>query len=383
MVLGFFKRKKNTTQNEVATEKVLQQSVTQAGSVDSAASDIPETTTITEVVAKEDEAVNSLSDTVPTFIAETTVENKPLQKTSWSERLRSGLSKTRNNLGKRLLGVFGGGKIDEDLYEELESTLLLADIGYKATTKLLEQIRKKVSLKGLKDANELRSALKESIAELLLPIEKPLMVETHQPFIIMLVGVNGAGKTTTIGKLTKYFQAQGKSVMLAAGDTFRAAAREQLMEWGKRNNVTVISQQGGDPAAVCFDAISSARANKVDIVLADTAGRLPTQLNLMEEIKKVKRVIGKALDGAPHEILLVLDSNIGQNALNQVCVFDDALGVTGLVLTKLDGTAKGGVICAIAAERPIPLRFIGVGERVDDLRPFGAVDYIDALFDEV
>lgn len=380
MVLGFFKRKKNTTQNEVATDEVADKSASQTTLVDNNIADAPsKVAAVIEVVAKENEAVNPPN----TSTAETTVEDKqPSPKTSWSERLRSGLSKTRNNLGKKLLGVFGGGKIDEELYEELETTLLSADIGYKATTKLLEQIRKKVSLKGLKDASELQNALKESIAELLLPIEKPLMIETHHPFIIMLVGVNGAGKTTTIGKLTKYFQAQGKSVMLAAGDTFRAAAREQLMEWGKRNNVTVISQQGGDPAAVCFDAISSARANKIDIVLADTAGRLPTQLNLMEEIKKVKRVIGKALDGAPHEILLVLDSNIGQNALNQVCVFDDALGVTGLVLTKLDGTAKGGVICAIAAERPIPLRFIGVGEKVDDLRPFGAIDYIDALFDE-
>lgn len=307
------------------------------------------------------------------------VNNGP--KMSWAQRLKQGLAKTRDSFGKKILGVFGGGKIDEGLYEELETILLGSDIGFPATNRLLEQIRKKVSLKGLKDSSELKAVLKDSIIELLAPIEKPLLTSGHKPFVIMMVGVNGAGKTTSIGKLAKYFQAQGQSVMLAAGDTFRAAAREQLIEWGSRNNVSVVSQQGGDSAAVCYDAIQSAIAQKIDIVLADTAGRLPTQLNLMEEIKKVKRVIGKALDGAPHEVLLVLDSNIGQNALNQVRAFDDALGLTGLVLTKLDGTAKGGVICAIARERPIPLRFIGVGETIDDLRPFKANDYADALFD--
>ncbi len=302
-------------------------------------------------------------------------------KLSWTERLRSGLSKTRDTFSKKLLGVFGGGKIDESLYEELEAILLSSDMGLPATTELLNQIRNKVRLRDLKDGAQLKIALQESIAEVLLPIEKPLQTDGHKPFVIMLVGVNGAGKTTSIGKLAKYFQDQGKSVLLAAGDTFRAAAREQLIEWGSRNNVTVISQAGGDSAAVCFDAIQSAIANKIDIVIADTAGRLPTQLNLMEEIKKVKRVIGKALDGAPHEVLLVLDSNIGQNALNQVRAFDDALTLSGLVLTKLDGTAKGGIICAIARERPIPLRFIGVGETIDDLRPFNAADYARAIFD--
>lgn len=302
-------------------------------------------------------------------------------KSSWVQRLKNGLSKTRDNFSKKLLGVFGAGKIDAAVYEELEEVLLSSDVGVSATKYLLDLIQKKVSLKGLKDKAELKNTLKDSMVELLQPIEKSLEVSTHKPFIIMLVGVNGAGKTTSIGKLAKYFQNQGKSVMLAAGDTFRAAAREQLIAWGERNNVTVVSQQSGDSAAVCFDAINSAIANKIDIVLADTAGRLPTQLNLMEEIKKVKRVINKAQTAAPHEILLVLDSNIGQNGLNQVRAFDDALGLTGLVLTKLDGTAKGGVICAIARERPIPLRFIGVGEAIDDLRPFSAVDYVDALVD--
>ncbi|MDQ5921878.1 MAG: fused signal recognition particle receptor [Pseudomonadota bacterium] len=319
-------------------------------------------------------------------IENSTLENSSVDNgavVSWSERLRHGLSKTRNGLGKKLLGIFGQGKIDDEIYEELETILLSSDMGVDATKNLLEEVRKKVSLKGLKERDELRDVLKSSIFELLKPLQQPLKlnVSDHKPYVIMLVGVNGAGKTTSIGKLAKYFQGQGKSVMLAAGDTFRAAAREQLMEWGQRNNVTVVSQDGGDSAAVCFDALQSAITKKIDIVLADTAGRLPTQLNLMEEIKKVKRVINKALDGAPHEVLLVLDANIGQNALNQVKEFDDALGLTGLVLTKLDGTAKGGVICAIASVRPIPLKFIGVGEAIDDLRPFYASDYVNALFE--
>lgn len=306
---------------------------------------------------------------------------QPQRKLSWAARLKQGLSKTRDALGKKLLGVFGGGQIDDDLYDDLESILLTSDVGIAATTHLLDDVRKKVSLRGLKDGSELKKALTDSLSEMLLPIEKPLVTGGHTPFVIMMVGVNGAGKTTSIGKLAKYFQQQDKSVMLAAGDTFRAAAREQLIEWGKRNNVTVVAQQSGDSAAVCYDAIQSAISKKIDIVLADTAGRLPTQLNLMTEIQKVKRVINKALPDAPHEIMLVLDANIGQNAMNQVKAFDDALGLTGLVLTKLDGTAKGGVICAIAKEHPVPLRFIGVGESIDDLRPFIAKDYVEALLD--
>ncbi len=302
-------------------------------------------------------------------------------KASWTERLKAGLSKTRDKLGKQLAGLFGGGKIDEDLYEELETVLLTADMGIDATVHLLKDVRERVSLKGLKDASELKGALKDSLDELIAPLQQPLDVSTKKPFVIMMVGVNGAGKTTSIGKLAKYFQSQGKSVLLAAGDTFRAAAREQLMAWGERNNVTVIAQQSGDAAAVCYDAIQAATARGIDIVLADTAGRLPTQLHLMEEIKKVKRVIQKAIPDGPHEVMLVLDANIGQNAINQVKAFDDTLGLTGLVLTKLDGTAKGGVIAAIAKQRPVPLRFIGVGESIDDLRPFDSRDYIDALFD--
>ena len=314
-------------------------------------------------------------------LAATTPSQAPERKLSWTERLKAGLSKTRDKLGKQLASLFGGGQIDEDLYEELETVLLTADMGVDATNHLLKDVRNRVSLGGLKDSAELKGALKASLGELINPLEQPLDVSTKKPFVIMMVGVNGAGKTTSIGKLAKYYQSQGKSVLLAAGDTFRAAAREQLMAWGERNNVTVIAQQSGDAAAVCFDAIQAATARGIDIVLADTAGRLPTQLHLMEEIKKVKRVIQKAIPDGPHEVMLVLDANIGQNAINQVIAFDDALGLTGLVLTKLDGTAKGGVIAAIAKQRPVPLRFIGVGETIDDLRPFQAGPYIDALFD--
>lgn len=295
---------------------------------------------------------------------------------SWLGRLKSGLTRT----GSQLTGLFAlGGKIDEALYEELETILITSDVGMDATRMLLAEVRRQVKESHLTEASQLRDALAHSLLKLLKPLAQPLDVNDHQPFVIMMVGVNGAGKTTSIGKLAKYFQGQGKSVLLAAGDTFRAAAREQLMAWGARNNVTVIAQQSGDAAAVIFDAIQSAQAKKIDVVLADTAGRLATQANLMEEIKKVKRVIDKALPGAPHEVLLVLDANTGQNALSQTRAFDEALNVTGLVLTKLDGTAKGGVIAAIAKTHPIPVRFIGIGEGLDDLRPFVAEEFVSAL----
>ncbi len=303
-------------------------------------------------------------------------------KLGWAARLKQGLTKSRDHMAKSLASVFGGGQIDEDLYEELETVLLTSDMGIEATEHLMNEVRDRVSLKGLKDGNELRQALKDAVYELLKPLEQPLVLpESGEPFVIMLAGINGAGKTTSIGKLAKYFQAQGKSVILAAGDTFRAAAREQLQEWGARNGVTVISQAKGDSAAVCFDAVEAAKARQIDIVLADTAGRLPTQLHLMEEIKKVKRVLQKSMPNAPHEIIVVLDANIGQNAINQVIAFDDALGVTGLIVTKLDGSAKGGVLAALASNRAIPVRYIGVGESIDDLRPFNAKDFVDALLD--
>ena len=306
---------------------------------------------------------------------------------SWFSRLKSGLDKTRQQLGGRLVGVFGAGrKLDEAFYEELETVLLSSDVGVSATEFLLDNLRARARREGYTEADQLREALGDLLLELLSPLARPLEVSTHRPFVIMLAGVNGSGKTTSIGKLTRYYQQQGKKILLAAGDTFRAAAREQLIVWGERNNVTVVTQQSGDAAAVIFDAVNAASARGIDVVLADTAGRLPTQLHLMDEIKKVKRVVAKALPGAPHEVLLVLDANTGQNALAQVKAFDDALGVTGLIMTKLDGTAKGGVIAAIAhtrskanAGQPIPLRFIGVGEGIDDLRPFDAEDFVAAL----
>jgi fused signal recognition particle receptor len=309
-------------------------------------------------------------------------EDPPRESPGWTERLRSGLKRTREQLGRRLAGVFGAhAAIDDALYEELETVLLTSDVGVAATAHLLDDLRQRVRKHRLTQASELKEALKEVMLELLSPLERPLDVSSHRPFIVMLVGVNGAGKTTSIGKLARYYQGEGRSVLLAAGDTFRAAAREQLEAWGARNHVSVVAQSGGDPAAVVFDAVSAAKARAVDLVLADTAGRLTTQSHLMEELKKVKRVIAKAEPGAPHEVLLVLDANVGQNALAQVKAFDDALGVTGLLLTKLDGTAKGGAVAAIARERPIPLRFVGVGEGIDDLRPFDAREFVEALFD--
>jgi fused signal recognition particle receptor len=303
-------------------------------------------------------------------------------KLSLTERLKKGLSKTRQQLGGQLTRLFSGGKIDQDTYEELESILLTADIGIAATQKLLDNLKARVKKEQLQDTAALKGALKLELLSILAPLEIPLETNANKPFVIMLAGVNGAGKTTSIGKLAKQYQTQGKSVLIAAGDTFRAAAREQLQVWGERNNVHVVASEGADPAAVIFDAVSSAMSKKIDIVIADTAGRLPTQLHLMDEIAKIKRVIDKAYPGAPHEVLLVLDANTGQNAVSQVKAFDDALGVTGLILSKLDGTAKGGVIAAIAAARPIPIRYIGVGEAIDDLRPFSAKEFVDVLFDE-
>ncbi|MBS5835810.1 signal recognition particle-docking protein FtsY [Neisseria sp. HMSC059F02] len=330
----------------------------------------------------EEHSVQTPENTAVATSSETSEPSETEPKLSWAARLKQGLTKSRDKMAKSLAGVFGGGQIDEDLYEELETVLITSDMGMEATEYLMKDVRNRVSLKGLKDGNELRGALKEAVYDLIKPLEKPLVLpETKEPFVIMLAGINGAGKTTSIGKLAKYFQAQGKSVLLAAGDTFRAAAREQLQAWGERNNVTVISQTTGDSAAVCFDAVQAAKARGIDIVLADTAGRLPTQLHLMEEIKKVKRVLQKAMPDAPHEIIVVLDANIGQNAVNQVKAFDEALGLTGLIVTKLDGTAKGGILAALASDRPVPVRYIGVGEGIDDLRPFNARAFVDALLD--
>jgi len=302
--------------------------------------------------------------------------------TSWAARLKAGLARTRDVLNTPVSELFTRGRIDESLYEELETTLLQADCGVDAAHALVEEVRRK----NPDDGAALKGALRDAIARLLAPLEKQIDLAKGRPLVIMIAGVNGSGKTTSIGKLAKWLQGQGKSVMLAAGDTFRAAAREQLVVWGARNNVPVVAQESGDPGAVVFDALNAARARKIDVVIADTAGRLPTQLHLMEEIKKVKRVAAKALEGAPHEVLLVLDANTGQNSLAQVNAFDGALGLSGLILTKLDGTAKGGVVCALAharsrdpKEKQVPLLFVGVGEGIDDLRPFVAREFAEAL----
>ncbi|WP_153111741.1 signal recognition particle-docking protein FtsY [Propionivibrio limicola] len=300
---------------------------------------------------------------------------------SWRERLKAGLARTRAQLGGKLKSIFARGKVDDELLEELETLLLTSDVGMEATQHLLDELKSRAKRDKIETPEGIQKALSDALHTLLLPLEEPLDTSAKRPFIIMIAGVNGAGKTTSIGKLAKHFQSQGLSVLLAAGDTFRAAAREQLQAWGERNNVTVISQESGDPAAVVFDAISAAKARGIDIVLADTAGRLPTQLHLMEEIAKVRRVIQKADPTGPHETLLVLDANFGQNALAQVKAFDKSINVTGLVVTKLDGTAKGGVIAAIARQCPKPIRFIGIGEGIDDLRPFNARDFVDAIFE--
>ena len=298
----------------------------------------------------------------------------------FADKIKKGLTRTREKLTTELTTLFTGKKIDEALFEELETILLTSDVGISATTYLLDSIRASIKKNNIENADEIKGLLKEKLIELLAPIENPLVLKGTNPYVIMVVGVNGAGKTTTIGKLTKIFLDEDKSVLIAAGDTFRAAATEQLQVWGQRNNVHVVSQASGDPGAVIFDAINSAKAKNIDIVIADTAGRLPTQKHLIDEITKVKRVINKCHAEAPHEILLVLDANTGQNAISQLKIFNEALGITGLALTKLDGTAKGGVIAAIAKEQPIPLRYIGVGESIDDLKVFSAQEYVDALF---
>lgn len=292
-------------------------------------------------------------------------------------RLKQGLSRT--GLGS----IFGGSQIEESLYDDLESALIMADASVGASTQLIEALRKRVRRDRLQTPEEARLALADVLAEHLHVLEKPFDVGQVKPLVVMIAGVNGAGKTTSIGKLAHALQAQGASVLLAAGDTFRAAAREQLMEWGQRNNVAVIAQDGGDPAAVAFDAVSAGRARGMDVVMVDTAGRLPTQLHLMEELKKIRRVINKADSSAPHEVLLVVDGNTGQNALAQIKAFDAALDLTGLIVTKLDGTAKGGVLAALASGaqgcRPIPVYWVGVGEKLEDLQPFVAREFAQAL----
>lgn len=310
---------------------------------------------------------------------------EPEPQVSVFERIRQGLGKTRANLSGGLSGLFSlSKKIDEDLLEEIETTLLMADVGVTATSEIIDSLTDKLERNQLKDGEALRKALRDELHGLLRDVTKPLEIDSAKaPYVILMVGVNGVGKTTTIGKLTKKFLGEGKSVMLAAGDTFRAAAVEQLQVWGERNNVPVVAQHtGADSASVIFDAIQSAKSRGVDVVIADTAGRLQNKDNLMSELEKVVRVMKKLDDTAPHEVMLVLDAGTGQNALSQAQVFQQAVGVSGITLTKLDGTAKGGIVFAIARQLQLPIRFIGVGEQVDDLRSFDAETFVDALFDE-
>ena len=293
----------------------------------------------------------------------------------WLDRLKMGLKRTGNTIS----AAFGVSQVDESLYEELESALLMADAGVQATAYLLDDLKRRVKSTCAETPAQVRALLADAVTDLLQPLQKPLVIGEYTPTVIMVAGVNGAGKTTTIGNLTRHLSEAGQSVLLAAADTFRAAAREQLSVWADRNMVEIVSSAGGDPAALSFDAVAAAKARNKHVVLVDTAGRLPTQLHLMDELKKIRRTISKACDTAPHEVLLVIDGNTGQNALAQVKAFDEALQLTGLIVTKLDGTAKGGVLCAIARERPVPVYFVGVGEKLEDLQTFNAREFSEAL----
>lgn len=322
-----------------------------------------------------------LADTARTAETETeavAVVTAPADRRGWMSRLRSGLSRTRSNIS----GIFTGARLDDALYEELETALLMSDAGYETTTAVLTELKARVRKQRIETSEAAREALGAILADLLRPLEQPLDIDRAEPLVMMIAGVNGAGKTTSIGKLAHHLQREGKSILLAAGDTFRAAAREQLAEWGARNDVRVIAQQGGDPAAVAFDAVTAGRARRTGVVMVDTAGRLPTQAHLMEELRKIRRVLDKAMPGSPHETLLVLDGNTGQNMLAQVQAFDAVVPLTGLIVTKLDGTAKGGALVALAQQRresPIPVYFVGVGESIDDLQAFSADEFAHAL----
>lgn len=351
----------------------------------------PEPGVVTQGDDRADTAPAVQVDTAPAGNTDTGVEAAPAvadentdtaRKPGFFSRLKQGLAKTSQNLGSGLAGLFSGRKIDDELYEELETQLLLADVGVDTTQKLIRQLEQHADRKSLKDSGLLFEKLQQDMATLLKDVEQPLQpAAANGPFVILMVGVNGVGKTTTIGKMAQQFKQQGKSVMLAAGDTFRAAAVEQLQVWGERNHIPVIAQHtGADSASVIFDAYQAAKARKADVLIADTAGRLQNKAHLMEELKKIVRVLQKIDPTAPHEVMLTLDAGTGQNALNQATVFNEAVQLTGISLTKLDGTAKGGVIFAIADQFKVPLRYIGVGEGIDDLRVFNSQDFIRALF---
>ncbi|KGA36682.1 signal recognition particle-docking protein FtsY [Pectobacterium odoriferum] len=339
--------------------------------------EIAESTKVVDEEQQDEEKENEQLDEIPVAAQE---QERPT-KEGFFARLKRSLVKTRQNLGSGFIGLFRGKKIDDDLFDELEEQLLVADVGVETTRKIIGSLTEHASRRQLKDADTLFVKLKEEMAEILAKVDAPLNIEGKTPYVILMVGVNGVGKTTTIGKMARQFQAQGKSVMLAAGDTFRAAAVEQLQVWGQRNNVAVVAQHtGADSASVIFDAIQAAKARGVDVLIADTAGRLQNKAHLMEELKKIVRVMKKLDEDAPHEVMLTLDASTGQNAVSQAKLFNEAVGLTGITLTKLDGTAKGGVIFAIADQFAIPIRYIGVGEGIEDLRPFKADDFIEALF---
>ena len=365
------------------TESVLEQELSTVDESEPADAELALSTSIATEQNLESDTVEAVEPELEIIADSVKQPETPKEtKLGFFARLKQGLSKTRLNLGGGLFDLFKGKQIDDELFEELETHLLLADVGVETTMKIIDSLTKSANRKQLKDAEALYELLKVELKKVIENVSQPLEIpESDEPFVMLMVGVNGVGKTTTIGKLTKQFQAQGKSVMLAAGDTFRAAAVEQLQVWGERNDIPVIAQHtGADSASVIFDAISAAKARKVDIIIADTAGRLQNKAHLMEELKKVVRVMKKLDVNAPHEVMLTLDAGTGQNALSQTKLFDEAVGLTGLTVTKLDGTAKGGVVFAIADKYNIPIRYLGVGEGIDDLRPFNGDDFIDALF---
>ncbi|OBX12070.1 cell division protein FtsY [Gallibacterium salpingitidis] len=360
-----------TTDNVVTTQEHIEPTAeTVPNTSESSENLIPTETVVEELLQSEPEPEPSKIET----------QEKPT-KPGFFSRLVQGLVKTKQNIGAGFLNFFSGKKIDDELFEELEEQLLIADVGVPTTSKIIDNLTEHASRKQLKDAELLYQQLKVELGAILKPTEQPLVLTDKKPFVILMVGVNGVGKTTTIGKLAKQFQQQGKSVMLAAGDTFRAAAVEQLQVWGERNHIPVIAQAtGSDSASVLYDAMQSATAKGIDILIADTAGRLQNKNNLMDELRKIVRVMKKYDETAPHEIMLTLDAGTGQNAISQMKLFNEAVGITGITLTKLDGTAKGGVIFALADQFNVPIRYIGVGEKIDDLRPFKSEEFIEALF---
>lgn len=386
-MLKFFRKKAKT--NEKQQESSCQESSTQPEVVSDGAQEPATTVSPSITLETQEVSQQSLEDTPSETITDATESlepNKPETKRSFFQKLKTSLRKTRHSLTSGLANLFLGKKtIDEDLLEELETLLLIADVGVEATQKIIDSLTQQISRKTLKDPQAVYLALKQMLLDMLKPCEQPLNIpESQKPFVVLMVGVNGAGKTTTIGKLANQFKRQGKSIQLAAGDTFRAAAIEQLKVWGERNQIPVIAQHtGADSASVIYDALQSTLAKDIDVLIADTAGRLHTRDNLMEELKKITRVMKKIQPEAPHEIMLVLDATMGQNALQQARVFHSMINLSSIAITKLDGTAKGGILFAIANELKLPIRYIGIGEGVDDLKPFEAQTFVEALFDEL